>query len=624
MNYSLSLEDLEIIIFQMKNSICKISKKKNETFTGFFCKIPYESIIMSVLITNGHILNEEDKNNEFIIDISMNNEKEFRKLKIDKNRIIFNDKKKLDITIIEIKPEDKIDNYLEIDDNINDKNYEINYKNSLIYILHYPKEDKIKVSYNSIYDLIGNNIFINQKFDEGSSGSPILSLNTFKVIGINKANSYYSYNLATLIKYAIKKFNKKEIDLNELTIKYEVKNYEFQIKLFDKYFVNNNINNCKLLIGGKIKDIKDYLSYSYKDLKNENILEIKLIEIRKINSMCQMFNECRNLISLQDFGEWDMSNVIDVSNMFYNCTSLNYVSDISKWNTEKITNIGYMFYGCKSLKTLPDISKWNIEKVEDISNMFNGCSSLISLPDLSKWALNNVCDINNIFNKCSLLSFLPDISKWNTKKITDMSNIFYECTKIKTLPDISKWRMDNVTTINKMFYGCSSLISLPDISLFNISKVTDLSGIFYNCSSLEYLPDISKWKTNNVTDMTDMFYGCKSLKFLPDISKWNTNNVTNIANIFYGCKSLSRLPDISKWNTNNFSDISNLFYGCSSLAYLPNISKWNTENVYFMSTMFCQCESLAFLPNISDWNVKNVNEDKDKKNKFNNCINLIK
>ena len=78
---------------------------------------------LNVLITNNHILNENDiKDNKTIKLITYNKEK---KRNIEKEIIIeesrkryafINDKEGIDITIIEIKPnKDKINNYLDID-----------------------------------------------------------------------------------------------------------------------------------------------------------------------------------------------------------------------------------------------------------------------------------------------------------------------------------------------------------------------------------------------------------------------------------------------------------------------------------------------------------------------------
>ena len=45
--------------------------------------------------------------------------------------------------------------------------------------------------------------------DNGSSGSPILSLKTYKVIGIHFGSSHFEFNKGSLIKHAINKYFEK-------------------------------------------------------------------------------------------------------------------------------------------------------------------------------------------------------------------------------------------------------------------------------------------------------------------------------------------------------------------------------------------------------------------------------
>ena len=128
----------------MENCICKIHKDNGAIGTGFFCEIPFKENSIKVLITNNHVLNEYDIENNKIINISIINEKKeekIKKIKIDNNRKKYTNKE-LDVTIIEIINKDEIQNYMEIDieDIKKDKDIiEINYNRKSVYILHYPK-----------------------------------------------------------------------------------------------------------------------------------------------------------------------------------------------------------------------------------------------------------------------------------------------------------------------------------------------------------------------------------------------------------------------------------------------------------------------------------------------------
>ena len=103
----ISFKGTENILNQMNNCVCRIYNNGNGT--GFFTKIPFKSKLLPVLITNNHIINQNDINNSKIITFDLNNNKILKKLKIDNNRLRYTNKK-LDITIIEIKDEDKLNN----------------------------------------------------------------------------------------------------------------------------------------------------------------------------------------------------------------------------------------------------------------------------------------------------------------------------------------------------------------------------------------------------------------------------------------------------------------------------------------------------------------------------------
>ena len=102
-------------------------------YKGFFYKIPFiNNLELNVLITNNHIMNlEMDK-----IIISKNNDNEMKEIKLN-NRIKYANKE-YNISIIEIKEKDNIDNYLELDGNIMKKEYNIIYINNSIYTIKYP------------------------------------------------------------------------------------------------------------------------------------------------------------------------------------------------------------------------------------------------------------------------------------------------------------------------------------------------------------------------------------------------------------------------------------------------------------------------------------------------------
>ena len=135
------------IIKNQKNTcICHIFGKKQGT--GFFCKIPYEDDNISVLMTNYHIIDDEYLNNNEFIEIKINETNVKKRIKIDENRKIYSSpNNEYDIMIIKLYETDEINNYLELDPNLFNENSDSIYKDNHIYILHFPIEGNIFVSY---------------------------------------------------------------------------------------------------------------------------------------------------------------------------------------------------------------------------------------------------------------------------------------------------------------------------------------------------------------------------------------------------------------------------------------------------------------------------------------------
>ena len=296
------------IMEQMEKNICKI--KIGHQGTGFFCKIPFpdKENMLPVFITNNHIINEEllnKKDQEIEFDIKG----EENKIKINLNNRKKYTNKEYDVTIIEIKDNDNVNNYLElneiiINDILNNKNQNKEFEDKTIYVIQYPKGE-LSVSYGVLTNIILDNIYnFHHKCctDNGASGSPVLTLNN-KVFGIHKNGAINNnFNKGTFLNFPIKEFIQKNYNnINKITkedinlinnkdnqiinnLNYSFKksldsslnnsiNYSFDQILEDivkknketKIFKNNllaAINNSQLIIKKQIKNeekIYDYL-----------------------------------------------------------------------------------------------------------------------------------------------------------------------------------------------------------------------------------------------------------------------------------------------------------------------------------------------------------------------------
>ena len=241
----ITLESTEIILSQMKSSVCKIYLDNGNKGTGFFCKIPYpdDNNLKPFLITNNHVIDESYLNKDKSFELTINNDKIKKKLNIG-NRITYTSKI-YDTTIIEIyEDEDNIKDFLQLDFNINEDDFNNIYINKSIYILHYPKIEDIRVSYGIIKSIDStNNHSIHHlcSTDNGSSGSPILNAKTNKLIGIHKGSSNtFNFNKGTLLIYPFKEFiSQNKSEMNE-TIK-RIKEEFNEIKNGSYYFLNSPV-----------------------------------------------------------------------------------------------------------------------------------------------------------------------------------------------------------------------------------------------------------------------------------------------------------------------------------------------------------------------------------------------
>ena len=248
----------EYITKQAEKSVCKIlinKKGKGSGFgTGFLCNIG-EHFKIKALVTAYHVLGKEELNEGNEIKITFNNNKKTKIIKIDNSRQIYaniND----DITIIEILKKDKLDNYepLEIDESIYNNNMDLFnvYKDKIIYIIHYPEGNLVKFDKNIIINIDKNNdIYHLCSTLGGSSGAPILNLDTLKVIRIHLGYSNYEKNIfnneiinkfehlfnnenkikcnfGKTIKDSINRFNKP----NKIILTLKIDKYEINIKKY--------------------------------------------------------------------------------------------------------------------------------------------------------------------------------------------------------------------------------------------------------------------------------------------------------------------------------------------------------------------------------------------------------
>ena len=215
------------------NSIVRI--EKGQIFaTGFFIKFKIKEIFLHCLLTNHHVITQEDVNSNKGINIyfgEKQNEKERYIILDKKERFIKCFKEPIDITVIAINNKDNIPENKFLNPDLNYINGFDNYKNKDFYLAGYPKSKNYKkerhCSSGKIVSV--NNYIFTHSLDtnEGSSGSPICFIENPLVIGIHRGGiETKKINIGTFIGYIVDELNKEDISHYYYNSKLQNKNTE--------------------------------------------------------------------------------------------------------------------------------------------------------------------------------------------------------------------------------------------------------------------------------------------------------------------------------------------------------------------------------------------------------------
>ena len=466
-------------------SICKIiiNKEGKRAFgTGFFMKITSS---LNFLLTNFHVINPNIVNKiNSIIHIEINNQNYELILK---NRFIKYFDKPIDVTVIQIKSEDKFFNNIEFlgyDSNYKQNGYNI-YKDVDVFSIQHPFGEDAAIASGKIEEIHNEQFYHSISTQFGSSGCPIIlnsnNINLIQVIGIHKnADNNKKLNGGTFIGVIID-----------------------ELKNIPNYIPNNNLiqNNKKIIYNNNFIDAEIFIK---EDDINKNI--------QIINS----FEQHNNLNIQNSSGEDEINKreceIIINDELVFPFSFTHIFNKKGKYKIKYkfkrlLSEIKYLFYNCSSLTSI-DLSELNTKNVTDMSYIFYQCSSLTNI-NFSNFYTKNVINMSNMFYGCSSLTNL-DLSNFDTKNVTNMNKMFCDCVSLISL-DLSNFHTPNVKNIHMMFCNCESLISL-DLSNFNTKNVLDRIN-FDKIELMEYyFLEASELNTDYSNDAEDMFNGCISLK----------------------------------------------------------------------------------------------------------------
>ena len=254
---------------------------------------------------------------------------------------------------------------------------------------------------------------------------------------------------------------------------YEIKDEKI-ITILDSDFVNNNKNNCKMIVDNKIYLLSD--KYQIFDEKMK-LLKIKLLVLnnKKID-LSFMFYNCKSLKEFKLVSKFEEIIKEDNKKEYHNNQSKNKLIDnsvdantqsdlTSKNNGNDINHL--LNQAIKIYYMYNDFDRNNdLEKLNNIINLSNDyiTPSLNSIEYKNK---NNNCIEYNLFNENSL-----SLNNWKNIRLNNDSLNLY-----KVYKNIEKDKII-ATDLSYMFFGCSSLLSITGLSKINTSNVKYLNHMF--------------------------------------------------------------------------------------------------------------------------------------------------
>lgn len=233
-----------------------------------------------------------------------------------------------------------------------------------------------------------------------------------------------------------------------------------------------------------------------------------------------IFKFCNNLISVNNFKI--ISNVpMNASGMFDNCRNLSSVDSLFITANSSHLELRSMFENCINLSTINNLTLTNISNgyllFRECRNLSSFTNSTISLQDNSSAYF--------LFSGCTNLTNMPSVTgnNINAYGMFISSGITDDGINLENI---------SFSNMHTMFSGCKNLVDLSNLNI-NMGITNNIANMFCNSENLVNAPTLD---TNNVTNIAYMFCNCINLVNVP---QYNTSNVKSMERTFWYCNNLS-------------------------------------------------------------------------------------
>ena len=325
-------------------------------------------------------------------------------------------------------------------------------------------------------------------------------VNYFHYTNISECNKYLENRYIAclnknclVINYDVDKWRNQNENLIE-------EEREEEIRIFGEDFIKKNRNNIFIIINNKKYENLELIS-NVRII--DNYLEVILVENLEMTDLSCMFNGCKYL---KDFSKYkrnkvlDFDNVKDISYMFYGCTEIESLNIELFSPFKSIESMENLFCECRKLTEIIGFEKFKTKNVKSMAGMFNGCENLITISGIEiEFKTNKVTNFDDMFCNCQKLKTIPGIENWNMAHAKSLEGMFKDCIYLTNLPDNVNWDLKNVKSMKEMFSGCASLTLLPNFSNINFNNLKNMNEMFRGCENLRLKKKkkISAWKIKN-------------------------------------------------------------------------------------------------------------------------------
>jgi surface protein len=193
---------------------------------------------------------------------------------------------------------------------------------------------------------------------------------------------------------------------------------------------------------------------------NDNI---SLWDVSSVNTMSIMFGRATSFN--QPLDTWNVSAVTNMEYMLFEATAFNRA--LASWDTSRVETMEYMFYGARNFDQQA-LASWNTSRVETMASMFQNAFTFNG--NISRWDTSNNLVFDNMFENA--YAFNRDLRQWDTSSARSMVRMFYNA---ESFDQELCWEVSQLPSVAEMF--CATTASLdPDCTPATILVSTRCNG----------------------------------------------------------------------------------------------------------------------------------------------------